>query len=460
MRLPDFAASDATRRFNEDLFLEHLEEAAFLYDQRRGMYDDPQVTWLDIGKFEERLAAHLAGLAAGSATALEVCERKAAEGEPGELYAAVCTFCRSGRRELLGAVLKRLDFEDAPKSRALRDAITDEMPDEWGRVLAKTLTRGYDKLTPIVAHYIGYKRLDSGGALDELIAGQRPANGLSELLWAWGRVGDPAGAPQVSAYVEHDAPAVRTNAVMALLRRGDDAVLPTCRARASRGDAAMWLPLAVSGGRSHAALLRDVVLNQAGNPPALIALGVLGDLSAVGVLLDKLTDEDLAPSAAAALQLITGAALREDAFIPEVPEEDELFEDERQVFRETGQAPVRSDGRPFGESVERASQNPDEWRAWVEEHASRFDPSLRYRLGKPFSPAALVDTLVSPACGRQVRSLAAEELVIRYGIDVPFETGMRVNEQKRQINAIARICRSKEASFQPGAWYFAGRPTA
>ena len=67
-----------------------------------------------------------------------------------------------------------------------------------------------------------------------------------------------------------------------------------------------------------------------------------------------------------------------------------------------------------------------------------------------------MDTLVSPSCGRQVRSLAYEELVIRYGIDVPFETEMRVKEQKEQIRAIARLCRSSEASFQPGDWYFAG----
>ena len=67
---------------------------------------------------------------------------------------------------------------------------------------------------------------------------------------------------------------------------------------------------------------------------------------------------------------------------------------------------------------------------------------------------------MSPSCSHQVRALAAEELVIRYGIDVPFEADMRVNEQKRQINAIARICRSRDASFEPGQWYFAGQPTS
>ena len=53
---------------------EHLEEASFLYEQRIGLYDDPQITWLDIGKFEERLAAHLSGLLSGGRLALETCQ--------------------------------------------------------------------------------------------------------------------------------------------------------------------------------------------------------------------------------------------------------------------------------------------------------------------------------------------------------------------------------------------------
>jgi uncharacterized protein (TIGR02270 family) len=460
MRLPNFAASEATRRFSAELYLEHLEEASFLYEQRIGLYDDPEVTWLGIGRFEERFAAHLDALVGGGDAALETCQRKTEEGEPGELYTAVCTFCRSGRRELLGAVLKRLDFENLPRTRALRDAITDEMPDEWGQVLAKSLTRGYDKLTPIVAHYVGYRRLDSGGALDELITGEPPTHGLAELLWAWGRVGDARSAPYVASYVGHVDPTVRANAVMALLRRGDDDALATGGGGPPSDEAAMFLPRAVAGGRSEASRLQQIVLTPAAPPEALLALGVLGDLSSIRLLLDKLADEPLAGAASTALQLITGADLREDAFIPEPVEEDELFEDERQVYRDTGEAPQHPDGRPFGVSVKRTSRSPEEWLAWIEAHRAQFVASQRYRLGRPFSLSTLVDTLVSPFFDRRVRSMAYEELVVRYGIDHPFEPEMRVREQKKQINAIARICRAKESSFEPGMWYFAGKPTS
>ena len=72
-----------------------------------------------------------------------------------------------------------------------------------------------------------------------------------------------------------------------------------------------------------------------------------------------------------------------------------------------------------------------------------------------FTRAASFLSVVQPVLSRQVRALAYEELVIRYGIDVPFEPEMRVAEQKRQINTIARLCRANLPSFQPGEWYFA-----
>src|SRR5262249_18458618 len=151
-------------------------------------------------------------------------------------------------------------------------------------------------------------------------------------------------------------------------------------------------PLALSGGRSDAAALMKVA---APTTETLTALGILGDLGAVRLLVDKLGDNTLGAAAATALQLITGAELREEVFVPQPVEEDEMFDDEQQVYEETGETPRRVDNRPFGVNVERASQNPDHWREWLQAHRSQFDPALRYRLGKPFSLATLVDTLVS-----------------------------------------------------------------
>jgi hypothetical protein len=216
----------------------------------------------------------------------------------------------------------------------------------------------------------------------------------------------------------------------------------------------MYLPLSVSGARSDAALLLDP--DQAITAETVLALGLFGDLSAVRFLVDRLSHQDFAPAAATALHLITGADLREEAFIPEAVGEDELFADELEIYRATGESPRHPDDRLFGTTVQRASRDSGAWNAWLETHKSLFNPAQRYRLGKPLSLSTLVDTLVSSSFSRQVRSLVGEELLIRYRVDVPFEADMWVCDQKKQINAIARACRASEPSFQAGEWYFAG----
>ncbi len=48
-----------------------------------------------------------------------------------------------------------------------------------------------------------------------------------------------------------------------------------------------------------------------------MGLGLFGDVSSVHLLMKSLDDPEVADSAAMALNLITGAELYEDAFIPE-----------------------------------------------------------------------------------------------------------------------------------------------
>ena len=76
--------------------------------------------------------------------------------------------------------------------------------------------------------------------------------------------------------------------------------------------------------------------------------------------------------------------------------------------------------------------------------------------GKPFSPACLLEALESEKSTRFVRQMAYEELVIRYDLDVPFETDMPVLQQTRALALLSD--RTRGGCFNDGAWYFAGRP--
>jgi len=116
----------------------------------------------------------------------------------------------------------------------------------------------------------------------------------------------------------------------------------------------------------------------------LIALGLLGHLTAVKALYSSLGNKDLARSAATGLYLITGAEIYEEVYVPEEIDEDELFEEELEAYRREGKVPTKPDGQFFGESIRRLSQNPQDYENWLRENKSRFNPAYRYRLGKPY----------------------------------------------------------------------------
>ncbi|MBW2742544.1 MAG: hypothetical protein JRE64_27860, partial [Deltaproteobacteria bacterium] len=151
--------------FETELYQEHLEEASFLYEQRLTLFDDPEITWLDIADFEERFEAHIDALVVGEELALKVCKTQAVEGDFGELHAAVRVFCRQNRLDFVQECLEALDPKDAEKVQAISDALNHELPSEWRDEFIRILSKGDQRLIPVVAKLIGYRRLSSGKEL-------------------------------------------------------------------------------------------------------------------------------------------------------------------------------------------------------------------------------------------------------------------------------------------------------
>jgi hypothetical protein len=139
-----------------------------------------------------------------------------------------------------------------------------------------------------------------------------------------------------------------------------------------------------------------------------------------------------------------------------VMDEDELFEDEREQVRKD-QLVLRPDGKPYGENVVRLSQKPVGWQQWWNNNKQRFKAGLRYRSGILFSPGALVENMAFEKTPRKIRQLAYEELVIRYGVDIPFETDMPVRQQQDAIAKWKSWVTTNEGRFKPGEWYLGGQ---
>jgi hypothetical protein len=259
----------------------------------------------------------------------------------------------------------------------------------------------------------------------------------------------------LKTWLNHEDVPVRSAALAALLHLKEYKLVQEKMSQSSQAEIP-WSTLAVGASRRDATLLLSQVAREKPKADSLLALGIMGDIAAVPVLLAHLPDEQLAGSAALGLNVLTGAELYEKAFIPEVMDEDELFEEEKEGVKK-GQPILRPDGKPYGENVVRLSQKLADWQGWWTTNKAHFQVGLRYRNGKLLSPSCLVDNLEFEKTPRKIRQLAYEELVARYGVDIPFETDMPIQRQREVIAEWRGWATVNEGMFKPGEWYLGGQ---
>ena len=442
----------STRAFLIELYEEYLEEASFLYEQRLSLLKNPEIRWRKIGEFEERFEAHIDGLVVGEDLALKVCSKHAEEGDFGELHAAMRVFCRQNRKDLLCAALDAVDLNDKAKRQAIEDALKSELPDGW---FADLWLLGHTNppLAALLLRTAAYRGIDIrelGKTLREV-----PSEFLPDAIWACGRLRQSDICNELRTNLENQDPLVQSEAATSLLRLGDDLTLDYCLRRIA---ACNWtsILLGLAGPRSAVRGLMEEAASHSPNHNQLLALGLLGDIRSVPLLFKSLENSEVAEAAAASLHLITGAYHSETTFIPDAIEEDELFDEERNNLKK-GQLPKRPDGKPFGRSIKRLSQKPEDWQLWWSERSGSFDPQIRYRNGQPYSPQCLIDALESDVSPHLVRALAYDELVARYGMDVRFETDMFIAEQQPALARIRIWAQQNGSRFREGCFYFGGR---
>jgi len=441
------------REFNIGLYLEHLEEASFLYTQRRALLKDSEVLWVDLHGFESRLEAHIDALVVGGDPALQKCVEQIEGGDAGALFAAICVFCRHKRSDLLALALKQIDHADPEQTSALADALKWELPLDWVVFVERAIARGDAKLADVLATVSGYRRLPIAATLLQTLAGKAtPA-----LAAALGRLRSADAVAALEACVSGSEPALQSAALLALLQIGSADALQAqyLNARIEKWPRTL---LALGGSASATTVLIDIVNASKATPECLLALGLLGDLSAMKTLYQCLQIPECASAAALGLNWATGANLYEDQFEAEEVVEDELFDNELLAWQEKRQPPMRLDGKLFGKQVKRLSTHPEHWKQWLSQNRERFDAGLRYRNGQPHSPMALLSSLQDPRSDRRLRRLSALELVVRYACDLTFEPDMPVRQQRAALQDIAMWAEQNASRFQPGHWYANGQP--
>jgi uncharacterized protein (TIGR02270 family) len=448
--------NNAIHDFRAGLYREHLEEASFLYQQIAALYDNPEISWLDIGDFEARFEAHLHGLVVGDALALDICRQQVAEGDAGELHAAVRVFCRQNKYNLVSESFDSIDPADTERIGAFCNALKHDLPAPWQDRIVERLA-GHPSATPVAAVIVGFRRQNQyAGALLDVLHKQPPSPPL-ELIWSMGRLREKKASDDLMPLLLSSDPVIRTTTECALMRMGEREPVRLWKKRPQQAYW-RWLAVGLGGDRSHVPDLIDLASSNTAHPDGILALGLLGDFAAVAPLTVLLKHAELASAAALALNLITGAELYEETFIPEEIDPDLLFEDEREKLKK-GEQIYPPDRQP-GINIVRLSQDPTVWTTWIREHKNQFQGDTRYRNGKPFSPECLLANLLSVKTPGRIRALASDELSIRYGCSVAFETDQPVLQQQRQLASVSAWIQSLHGTIQEGKWYFAGRPVS
>jgi len=447
--------STSSRSFQDELYEEHLEEASFLYEQRLSLLTDPEIPWPELDDFEGRMETHVDALVIGETRALDICQRRSLEGDFGELYAAVCVFCRQNRKDLVDTVIDTVDGSDEERVQATADAMTAELPSSWEAEYGALMSEPdvSDATVRILARCLSTRR---SAVVSHLVSAleQGPLAARQDVVWALGLIGDSSVRTVLASLLKDRDMAIRGTAMHALLRMQDLEI--SKRLREMVTDPELHHVVGLGGSSSLVKDLMTQVEKGASGPQTMIALGLLGDPAAVTVLISSLQDDQLAERAALALDLITGAGTREEVFVPEVIDRDELFDYELEKL-DQGETPGRSDGEPFGETKVQISTDHQFWSTWWLENRADFEPGHRYRSGKQYSPSNLLENIECPDNPLLIRQLAYDELVIRYGLDVPFDPTVRVAQQRESLAAIQRWLASLGTQFRAGSWYFGGR---
>jgi len=441
----------STRSFNVGLYREHLEDASFLYEQRNALLHDGATPWARLCDFEDRLEAHIDALVIGGELALETCRSRLADGAAGELFAVVSVFCRNRDSAQMSAVWQSLDIKSHAKVRAVTDALRFNLPEQWYPACEQALTRGQDKLIPIISTVCASRRRPVGSLLMERLERQ-PELVQTQVVLALAKTSSAREAvPALEGYCSHTDHRIRTAALRGLVFAGERRALKAFYL-AAQSEAWPQQALGLGGDQSASIVLLQCAEKGRASQDTLLALAQLGDVSALDVLCQYLSHPDLADTAALALHWITGAPLFEDAFVPEPFDELELLDDELSAWQQRRELPKRIDGKPFGGTIRRLTVDATQWRCWLDAHAGRFDSRMRHRSGLPSSPSVLLARLLDESSTLGLRQLAYDEMVVRFGCPVAFDPDWLVAEQRRALSAMVQWAVTNRSQFEVGGW--------
>lgn len=446
------------KAFRNRLWVRHHDEISALYEQRHYLKSSNLLGWSGLKDIEQRIENHILGLLQFGEVPLAFIADRITEGDIGGCYGSVRALVRMQAWGRLESLVRQIHITNNLQIKAISDALCHESPLLLESGLIHNLLNMDGARVRVAAQTIACHRLDFSTELFEALRRHsRNKNIVIDIIHAIGRLKTQDGAEGLLNHLHSRDPDIVNSAITTLTRLGEHDVLTECMAYIGPSD---WPGLSL-GLFGHKDCLSDSFFSVSSigthstfkaSKEQVIAAGLIGNIERIPDLITWLDDPELSENAALALNLITGADLREQS--NKEVDQDALFGDELTDLKHGKIIPEET----YNHTSDRLSQNPSIWSHWWNSNKCFFNPAARFRNGTPYSPLSLLQTMESDSNPDMIRDLAYEELVIRYGIDIPFETRMPVVQQWQAIADYRKRLKDNPDSFTPGIWYYYGRP--
>src|SRR2546426_10550881 len=289
--------------FIPDILEEHVEELAFLWEQRQTAVRDPRYTTREFTHLEERITAHLQGVLAVGEVALPLLEDTLSGEDPFLIFAAAYALLHAKNETATARVRDSFGHAQGPVLAALQDALA-QAPFNPGIAPFRELFPGRPAPVGAAAGTILAFHSVLEPTIPQIERLLRHEDALVRQS-GWhlvGYLGVPLEAKAYGAAMRDEDPAVRRAALYAGAWCGQPGVLAVCRKLATQPAPDNLDPLellAILGGPEDAQLVAALGRTAALGAARFRLVGAYGHPALMDLVLAALTDADPATAAAA-----------------------------------------------------------------------------------------------------------------------------------------------------------------
>ncbi len=444
--------------FLHNLYDEHIFECGSLISDVISYFEDPEISWLDVHDLGRRLLAHADAIDLGGEFA-QYCLRE--------------SLVIGDYDETLGAIYAISSQENLTDSAFLLEKFGEEInPDVMaiffiGFKYASCIGLS-NKLLPLLRHQLpeiraviletlGYRADITPRRIWPLFHDKDESVKLAAMV-ACMRLGFKEALPAMEQAVLEKKEIFNEHTVFPLLMLGSQKALQfSRRACQSATHVKPQYPiyLALSGNKDDIEFIVKALKFDGMNLAVLEALGIYGALEGVNTLMKFLSSEDDEEKLAAAKSLnqISGAQLYEAIAV--IEKDDDDIDAETITGKPAASGEEKTAGEERKVEIKQDCTEKKRWLEWWQNNKSRFDVSVRYRHGKPYTFLLLLEEIAHPETKFDDRQRAYNELVIRSGQHIAFQPDWFVD---KQIDALKKwqTWWNKNKSTFINQWMFDG----